>query len=302
MVTQANLIEEARLLGVTLSKPVIVRWHRAGILPRPSQLSLGRAGSVACYPDEATDIVRAACRHYPKVRNLSRLAWELWWDRAPAPMQLVRACISTLAAGFDAEVREVRKERGQMIESETPEGAWLDFLEHSSQARLPADGLGRVRRRLGSAVFPQFIDVSAAVIAGQYDPDHGLVSEETDSAVMLRGLGALNTDVDGDQLPNLASHEDLVDVSSLLGAAKVGELMSSATDEELGQARDFMLVILRSPVLPASLASLTNNILAGGRNGPGRFAALAIVIACSRRDGIPIQTLSELAIESGRVS
>jgi hypothetical protein len=74
----ADVLTLARQQGYSLSALQLVRWHRAGLLPRPQQQPLKAArGTCSLYPPGTGEQVLLLCSLHPRERRLAHLAWQL---------------------------------------------------------------------------------------------------------------------------------------------------------------------------------------------------------------------------------
>ncbi len=81
----AGYITRDELLGITdrlrldVSETQLVRWHKAGLLPRPTRHSLGRGqGTESRYPAVALSQVLAITWFFQQHRRLEEVRWALW--------------------------------------------------------------------------------------------------------------------------------------------------------------------------------------------------------------------------------
>src|SRR5579871_2871656 len=77
--TSAELLRLARQQGSPISAFQLVRWHRAGLLPRPQQQPLAAArGTRSLYPPGTGEQLLLLCSLRTRERRLAHLAWQLW--------------------------------------------------------------------------------------------------------------------------------------------------------------------------------------------------------------------------------
>lgn len=89
--------------GFTVSEPQLARWHRAGLLPRPRQLSLGRGkGTATAYPPGTALQLLALCRIRHTEHSLARAGFRLWWEGYEVEADLILGPLQTSAAAIDA--------------------------------------------------------------------------------------------------------------------------------------------------------------------------------------------------------
>src|SRR5450432_4764844 len=90
--TNEALLTLARQYGYMVSPTQLVRWHRAGLLPRPRQLPLkGTRGTYSLYPSGTSEQLLLLCEFRTTERRFSHLAWQLWLVGYPVDLHLIRA-------------------------------------------------------------------------------------------------------------------------------------------------------------------------------------------------------------------
>jgi hypothetical protein len=101
-----QVIADAARAGHAITADQLARWHRAGLLPRPRQLSLGRGrGTISVYPAGTGEQVVALCQFKDEDRRLDRVACRLWWEGFPVDLALIRRQLLKTADGI-AEAME----------------------------------------------------------------------------------------------------------------------------------------------------------------------------------------------------
>jgi hypothetical protein len=94
-------------LGYTVTQAQLVRWHRTGLLPRPSQRPLGRGrGTVTAYPPGTAAQVVALCQIRDGERRLGRIAFRLWWDGFAVDLAVIRAQLQAVGHSIEADLQQ----------------------------------------------------------------------------------------------------------------------------------------------------------------------------------------------------
>ena len=113
MSTEGDQTREQVLLalataGFEVTGDQLARWHRAGLLPRPRQRSLGRGlGTVTVYPPGTVEQAMALCQIRTRHRSLSRAAFQLWWDGFAVDLSQVLEPIKLVAAKVDTDLAAI---------------------------------------------------------------------------------------------------------------------------------------------------------------------------------------------------
>src|SRR5712692_6580387 len=230
-VTPEELLDAARSAGFKITYLQLRRWHLAGALPRPTQVSLGRPqGSVALYPAETTGQVVRLCQLHRREKRLGHIAWALWWEGYRVDTVLARAFLADVAQGLDKTLAKVR----WLLADDAASSA---LFEKSISARISHALVRQVRKRVGSHRFPQVVDLIMRVAIGSFT-GYALFSEEQE--VVERGLGLDRARADRMYSAPpwlLDSEEPLVKLSALLKDASFSASLEAASDSELECAR-----------------------------------------------------------------
>ena len=217
-----HLLTLAHEHGYNVSMQQLVRWHRAGLLPRPKQLALGKAqGSQSLYPAGTSEQFLLLCDLRTRERRLSHLAWQLWWASYPIAFPIIREHIENAAiqlsqlvqflimlkASEEMSVEEpLEVERGwetarvsptYIVKGkcmEDPRGlpALIDIIERFAVARLDYKPLRHARKRIGKTYFPTFIRLLVNLISGTfegYDEAYDDVEVMTELRILAKGMG-----------------------------------------------------------------------------------------------------------------
>jgi len=147
--------------GYNVSMHQLVRWHRAGLLPRPKQLMLGKAqGSQSLYPHGTSEQFLLLCTLRTRERRLSHLAWQLWWAGYPVALSVIRKHIEHAATQLSQLVQFLVALKRDEQKSDKESQEVLDIVEQFAVARLDYKPLRHARKRVGKTYFPTFIRFS----------------------------------------------------------------------------------------------------------------------------------------------
>lgn len=156
-ITHKAVIAYAKTQGITLSKPQLVRWHRAGLLPRPRQVPLGRArGTCSAYPEIAAPLAVFLARAKRQSRNLDRMASLAWMAGYP-----VTPRIRALLIARHEEARQYAAAGLDAFANEDPDNPVDTALNHP---------LAIGRRRVPRDFRPTFARLAMEVAAGRFNP------------------------------------------------------------------------------------------------------------------------------------
>src|SRR5690242_10683765 len=87
--TADEIIQSCRQIAV-ISKSRLAKWHRAGLIEKPTTVALGRGrGSESRYPLGTRKLVTVIAR-MPKRTKAADLIWDLWWEGYAIPPATVR--------------------------------------------------------------------------------------------------------------------------------------------------------------------------------------------------------------------
>ncbi|MBO0779968.1 MAG: hypothetical protein J2P37_14185 [Ktedonobacteraceae bacterium] len=155
--TSKALLTLTQQYGYIISSTQLVRWHRAGLLPRPRQLPLkGTRGTCSLYPSGTSEQLLLLCELRTTERRLSHLAWQLWLMGYPVNLSLIRAQL-THATTRLARWRRWFVDFKQAIQAKDASGEALDLIEHYAAGNLHSQLLRRIRKRTGRQHFPTFL-------------------------------------------------------------------------------------------------------------------------------------------------
>lgn len=138
-----DVIEMVEGADGAVTRDQLVRWHRAGLIPRPTVEHLGRGrGSASYYPAGTAAQVLALLDIRKHHRRLADIAWLLWWAGYQVDEGTVRVRLATQVDTWSAAVDVFAN--GQVPETE---------VASLSDARLPSRTLRWMRLRVGRTDF-----------------------------------------------------------------------------------------------------------------------------------------------------
>jgi hypothetical protein len=253
--TREELLDLPKVREHGVSEHQLARWHRAGLLPRPKQRSLGKGhGTQTVYPfGTGKQLLRLCEIHFDGKEKLFRyVGWRLWWEGYEVSFDLIRDFLSGVASMFDSGTRSLVDPRtGELSES-----AW-QFVEDSPDMNLnPHKPLGQVRGRTGRIFFPTLVKTMFEVGAGRYEglpldytEGHWEGTTEGDQRIIEKGLdlfdqegggrsGEVQTQPSGDV--GMWLEMWFKGTSQLLRDHSYSEVLATATNEDLAKSRDQM--------------------------------------------------------------
>lgn len=254
-----NLLAVVKSRGYNVSSEQLTRWHRAGLLPRPKQILLGRRGSKIIYPNGSAKQVVEICRIREKERRLAYVAWELWWNGLEVKLGTVLDFIQRSAKAADEDRRRYYRPDSETVRQE---------IEASSETRFKSRVIRRARKRIGKPQLPDFLETMLAVATGQYSKESWQAQSDQmklekaldlDNAREQR-IGAIGPWLNGEQLNN---------ISEFFGRLNFSATLSESTDDELIQARDEFREFLDSFVSVGQVLDKTFGKLAFGFSAIG---------------------------------
>lgn len=158
--TAEVLLRAAVAAGYSVSRDQLVRWHRTGLLPRPSTTGLGQGrGTVTLYSVGTSRQLIALCGIHKRYRRLDDAGWLLWWQGYEVPEIVVTRYVQKVASRYVDLWAKVLTPEG------TPTELMDELLDQAHQVRL-SKTLGRVRRRVGSEEFERVVEAIVAVAGG----------------------------------------------------------------------------------------------------------------------------------------
>ncbi len=233
------LLATARAHEFRVSRTQLARWHRGGLLPRPTQRGLGRGrGTESVYPAGTAKLLLALLRVRKGERRLSRIAWHLWWAGHDVLTDQIRAYLERLAAEWERRLKRLMQD-GALTE------AGLKFVDQTAARRIGDKGYQRIRRRVGRRRMPTFMRIAIEVVSGVFedwaDPD--------EPEIVGRGLGVPHVGALPDHLRWVEEAADQRELSRLVHPGAVRKALAETTDEDLIQARNQLRVLLGSSTI-----------------------------------------------------
>jgi hypothetical protein len=213
-----DLIKLAASLGYAVTAAQLARWHRAGLLPRPSQRSLGRGrGTETVYPVGTSVQLVALCHMKDEERRLDRLAFGLWWDGFTVDLNVVRVLLKATAEPMEGKLRE-------------------------------AATSGQVARTFGAPLRQVLGPQRIAAIAAELEHAGDL---DTDTAVLPWKSAPPG-------IPSLDDLADVLGraMASRLAGDPLSDLIAQASETDLARARDRAKLIMSLMEVAAPLAWL----------------------------------------------
>lgn len=243
--TRGALLTLAQQNGYSISSTQLVRWHRAGLLPRPRQLPLKETrGTHSVYPCGTGQQLLLLCKLRTTERRFSHLAWQLWLAGYPVDPHLIRAQLARATLRL-ARWRRWFADFKHAIDAKDISGEALDLIEHYAAGDLHSQPLRRIRKRTGRQHFPTFLRLlaelateQASEVIGDYDERERLF----DLRILALGLGLEKRFVQKkDPLEYYLVQVFMPQLRWLfrrLQEVRWEQLLESATDFDLLQTRD----------------------------------------------------------------
>jgi hypothetical protein len=190
--TSQEVLTQARQRGYIISATQLVRWHRAGLLPRPRQHPLkGARGTCPLYPSGTDEQVVLLCSLRRNERRLAHLAWQLWLAGFPVDLRLIRVQLAQATLRL-ARWRQWFADFKQALHGKDASGEALDLIEHYAAGDLHSQPLRRIRKRTGRQHFSTFLRLLTKLATelgsettGDYDKREWLF----DLRILALGLG-----------------------------------------------------------------------------------------------------------------
>lgn len=213
-----DLIKAAASLGYAVTAAQLARWHRAGLLPRPGQRSLGRGrGTETFYPAGTSVQLVALCQMKEEERRLDRLAFGLWWDGFAVGSDVIKEFLKAGAGPMEDKLRQA-----------VASGEVARTVDAPLRQVLGRDRIATIAARIQDADNP---DTGAAVLPWEPAPS---------------GIPTL------DDVANLLGRA----VASRMADIPIGDLITRASETDLLRARDRAKTLLALMEVAAPLAWL----------------------------------------------
>jgi len=189
--TGTELLALARQQGYPISAHQLVRWHRAGVLPRPQQRPLKEArGTCSLYPPGTGEQLLLLCSLRVNERRLSHLAWQLWLAGYRVERGMIRAQLQQAMARIVHWMQWFAEFKQTVLQQDAEQA--LDLIERYAQGPLHLQPLRRIRKRIGREHFSTFLSRLLELTGEPNDETDSLVDEheqQLDWRIVARGLG-----------------------------------------------------------------------------------------------------------------
>lgn len=187
----AELLTLARQRGYAISAHQLVRWHRAGLLPRPQQQQLkGARGTCSLYPPGTGEQLLLLCSLRERERRLASLAWQMWLDGYRVEDRLIHRQLHQAAVRLSHWMQWFAGFK-QAISRHDSEQA-LDWIEQYARGPLRWQALRRVRKRIGREHFSTFLLRLLELAMEGHGEEASMADEherQLDVRILARGLG-----------------------------------------------------------------------------------------------------------------
>lgn len=287
-----QLIATARELGYPVTRAQLARWHRADLLPRPRRQSLGRGfGMVSLYPaGSAGQLLRLSELHQQE-RRLPHLAFELWWEGYPVPVDAARRFLIDVGGQFDELIRQVREMDRDALRAEA---------ERMATARVSSKAIRKMRKRVGAGNFPR-LALALAETLGNHSALLG-VTGLSDPVITLESSGSLVDKALGlqrartEHLPGLppwlppdGATETMGAIRDLIAGVEFRELAKETTPEQLQSTKTAAAAFI-SYLVP--LAQLVTDRFGKGMFGMTVFGELLGGLTIEDKAGVLLAVLA----------
>lgn len=187
----ADLLALAQQQGYALSATQLVRWHRAGLLPRPQQHPLKDArGTCSLYPPGTGEQVLLLCSLRTRERRLAHLAWQLWLAGYRVEYGVIREQLQRATEHISCWMHWFAEWKQAISQHDVDQA--LDRIERYAEGPLRWQPLRRVRKRIGRAYFPTFLSCLLDLTMEDDGKRASLADEherQLDLRILARGLG-----------------------------------------------------------------------------------------------------------------
>ena len=243
--------------GLPTTKDQLRRWHRAGLLPQPRVVHLGRGkGTESWYPASAYAQAQAIHRALGLDRDFKAVGWQLWLWGFDVPDRYLRDVLANAAQSADEALAYV----GQFLipqdrsdaEDEAAAHAFDLFLDQLYDAKTDIILFKHLRHALRRDRLKALMIEVCRIGLGQfdsfsakpelYDPDRIIQSQLFDLAMGVRAARQNVIDgrrpwLDGDIGPILAR------VSDLLGSGSMTDMLAEMSDAEILAGKNEVVAI-----------------------------------------------------------
>ncbi|MEO6890100.1 MAG: hypothetical protein ABI456_12165 [Ktedonobacteraceae bacterium] len=186
----AELLALARQQGYSISALQLVRWHRAGVLPRPQQRPLKEArGTCSLYPPGTGEQLLLLCSLRARERRLSHLAWQLWLEGYRVEYRIIRTQLQQATIRISHWMQWFVGFK-RIYQQDTERA--LNLIERYAEGPLRSQPLRRIRKRIGREHFSTFLSLLLELTAEDKGEIGSIADEyerQLDLRILARGLG-----------------------------------------------------------------------------------------------------------------
>ncbi len=297
------LVEKVAETGYTVTEQQIQRWHRHGLLPRPTAKGQGRGrGVVYLYPDGTFAQLLDVLRLRSESKSLSDIRWSLWWKGYAIEFDLIKGDLRHEVEQYRAFLENVIGPTGGLSDGMREE------LESHTRVRLPKS-LSMVSRRVGQDRWIDLLDglISTLCSDGELSADsvklveHGLGFDRAMSD-KINGVSWLNQGIEAIITPvrNLLKPDNLRDAVESLTPELLErnkQRVQLFTDLLLAMSRFTAMFLNRWDFALGAWGSLFENVM----NTPDGQRTLTVLFAGI--DRVLPEGTTEAALETlGRLS
>jgi hypothetical protein len=228
-VERDDVLRFLRRRGLPTTSDQLTRWHKAGLIPRPTRESLGRGrGTRSVYPAIAVWQSHAAAFALRITRSFAEARWMVWYYGFPGLVDLVkRDLIDTL----------VQYERGFAAALAAFAHDDTNPISDLATARRVSGAWGPVRRRVGRARVETIALVLHEVVLGEFE--NGAKLDPADYDLIRRALVALDPSASATLAADpKAMHDTLLMLSRELNLPRVRAAVGEAPPELLESIRE----------------------------------------------------------------
>lgn len=181
----------AQQQGYALSAHQLVRWHRAGLLPRPQQSPLkGTRGTCSLYPPGTSEQVLLLCSLHTRERRLAHLAWQMWLAGYRVDDRLIRPQLQQATTRISCWMQWFADFKQALSQRDFEQV--LDRIERYAEGPLRLQPLRRIRKRIGREHFSTFLSLLLS-LSMEVDSESASLADDHeqqfDLRILARGLG-----------------------------------------------------------------------------------------------------------------
>ena len=284
----ATILAVVAKAGFQVPEARLAHWHRAGLISKPVQKSLGRGmGTVSLYPAGTSRQVLAICYLRNKHHRLDDVRWLLWFNGFSVEESYWRGYLRNAALEWDKKIAYLKQAYDAMNgEDETKADAIHGALEAATDKRMPPSFLRKLRKIVGCKKFDAILRFVFALGTGNFaaefpreshDPkedEKTLHLIETSLGFREYGKRSISPQI-GRWLPE-SVWQPLADLSDLLGAHAYTDFAKNLPPSDLAQARDEIRDLLFCGFIVGKLAK---SIFGGKASG---FKMLSKIVEASK--------------------